>query len=208
MKKIFLIPIISFFTISLVVGAALIPISETEESKTFSVSYSEGNKNIQSDLWLHKISMSSALKLNGFSIKKYCSFFSDESIQNSIEYCTSTELLDPDGKYLGNIHMVGVPNVPKYMIGIIQADPQMSQIQEIKIVYKTMIESLVCHCWNEKKPGGFDSVSDWIEATNNHHSEAKKITSKSVISGLSQKDLVLEITTNSEGYLWKFIIPI
>ncbi len=208
MKKIFLITLISLIAISLVVIIALMPISENEESKTLSVSYREVNENIQSELWLHKISMSSALQLNGFSIEKYCNFFSDESIQNSIEYCTSTELLDSGGKYLGNVHMVGIPGVPKYMIGIIQADPQISQKEDIKIIYNTMIESLVCHCWNEKKPGGFNSVSDWIDAANNHHLEAKKITSKSVISGLSQNDLVLEITTNTEGYLWKFIIPI
>lgn len=208
MKKIFIITLVSLIAISLVVIIALMPISENEESKTLSVSYREVNENIQSELWLHKISMSSALQLNGFSIKKYCNFFSDESIQNSIEYCTSTELLDSGGKYLGNVHMVGIPGVPKYMIGIIQADPQISQKEDIKIIYNTMIESLVCHCWNEEKPGGFNSVSDWIDAANNHHLEAKKITSKSVISGLSQNDLVLEITTNTEGYLWKFIIPI
>jgi hypothetical protein len=37
--------------------------------------------------------------------------------------------------------------------------------------------------------------------------EAKRTTSKSEINGLAQKDLLLEITTNTEGYLWKFIIP-
>ncbi len=207
MKKIFTIAIISLIAISLVIGIAMMPISEKEESKTLSVSYKETNESIQSKLSIHKISMSSPLKLNGFSIKKYCTFFSDESIQNAIEYCTSTELLSSDGKYLGNIHMVGIPGMPKYMIGIIQADPQISQIGDIKIIYKTMIESIVCNCWNDQKPGGFESVSDWIDAANSHHLDAKKITSKSVISGLAKNDLVLEITTNNEGYLWKFVIP-
>ena len=48
---------------------------------------------------------------------------------------------------------------------------------------------------------------NWIDAANNHHLEAKKITSRSEISGLAQKGILLEITTNTEGYLWKFIIP-
>ena len=93
------------------------------------------------------------------------------------------------------------------MIGAIQADPISSQLDDVKIIYQTMIESLVCDCWEEKKPGGFESVSDWIDAAHSHHLEAKRITSTSEINGLAQKDLLLEITTNTEGYLWKFIVP-
>ncbi len=152
--------------------------------------------------------MSSPLKLNGFSIEKYCTFFADENIQNAIRYCTSTELLDSQGRYLGNIHMVGAPSEPWYVIGVIQSDPLISQLNEIKTIYSTMIESAVCDCWKEEKPGGFESVSDWIEAAKSHHLEAKRITSKSEISGLAQQDILLEITTNTEGYLWTFIIPV
>jgi len=207
MNKKILITVISLIGIAIIVGVFLIPKAEEKESETLSVSYTQTNKDLKSELSMHEISMSSALMLNGFSIEKYCTFFSDESIQNAIEYCTSTELLDSDGKYLGNIHMVGVSDSPKYVIGIIQADPQMSQLDDIKIIYKTMIELLVCHCWEVEKPGEFNSISDWIDAAKDHHLEAKRITSKSVIGGLAQKDLVLEITTNTEGYLWKFIIP-
>jgi hypothetical protein len=152
--------------------------------------------------------MSSPLKLNGFSIEQYCTFFSDEKLQNSIEYCTSTELLDSEGRYLGNIHMVGSPSEPWYVIGVIQASPTISQIDEIKAVFRSMIETTVCECWEDEKPGGFETVSDWIDAAKNHHLEAKRITSKSEISGLTQKNMLLEITTNTEGYLWKFIIPV
>jgi hypothetical protein len=206
MNKKILIPLISGITIVTIFAVFLIPTEKTN-NETLSISYTETNKEIQSLLWMHNISMSSALKLNGFSIDKYCTFFSDESIQNAIEYCTSTELLDSEGRYLGNIHMVGVSNSPKYVIGVIQADPISSQLDDVKIIYQTMVESLVCDCWEEKKPGGFESVSDWIDAAHSHHLEAKRITSTSEINGLAQKDLLLEITTNTEGYLWKFIVP-
>ncbi|MDH3617716.1 MAG: hypothetical protein OES14_01665 [Nitrosopumilus sp.] len=206
MNKKILIPLISGITIVAIFAVFLIPTEKTN-NETLSISYTETNKEIQSLLWMHNISMSSALKLNGFSIDKYCTFFSDESIQNAIEYCTSTELLDSEGRYLGNIHMVGVSNSPKYVIGVIQADPISSQLDDVKIIYQTMVESLVCDCWEEKKPGGFESVSDWIDAAHSHHLEAKRITSTSEINGLAQKDLLLEITTNTEGYLWKFIVP-
>ncbi len=207
MNKKVLIPVISGIVITIIIAVFMIPASEEAESETLSISYTETNKELQSILATNNISMSSALKLNGFSIEKYCTFFADESIQNAIKYCTSTELLDLDGQYLGNIHMVGTPGSPKYVIGVIQADPNVSQLNEIKTNYQTMIESLVCECWNEEKPGGFESVSDWIDAANAHHLEAKRITSKSEISGLAPKDILLEITTNTEGYLWKFIVP-
>ncbi len=209
MNKKFLIPTVSGIIIAIILVAFMIPTPEKSDSDSgiLSTSYVDTNKNIQLELHKQNIAMSSALKLNGFSIEKYCTFFADESIQNAIEYCTSTELLDSQGQYLGNIHMVGVPNNPKYVIGAIQVDPLVSQLDEVKIITQTMIESTVCLCWEDVKPGGFDSVSDWIDAANAHHLEAKRITSKSEINGLAQKDLLLEITTNTEGYFWKLIIP-
>ena len=207
MNKLFLIPVISGIILVIIIAALVIPSEKETDSEILSISYVETNKEIQSLLDLQNISMSSALKLNGFSIEKYCTFFADKSIQNAIKYCTSTELLDSDGRYLGNIHMVGVSDSPKYVIGVIQTDPIVSQLDEVKIIYQIMIESLVCDCWEDEKPGGFESISDWIDAAHIHHLEAKRTTSKSEINGLAQKDVMLEITTNTEGYLWKFIIP-
>lgn len=209
MNKKIIASVIVGAVVAVIAISAIVPsekISDTE-SDTLSVSYVQTNKDLQTALDMHNIPMSSPLKLNGFSIEQYCTFFSDENLQDSIEYCTSTELLDGNGQYLGNIHMVGVPSEPWYVIGVIQASPTVSQLDEIKTVYQTMIESTVCTCWEDEKPGGFESVSDWIDAANSHHLEAKRITSKSEISGLGQKNLLLEITTNTEGYMWKFIIP-
>lgn len=191
----------------IIASSFLLSKPENLEDDSVTLSYASTNKDIQLILDTNSISMSSPLKLNGFSIEKYCTFFSDESIQNAIEYCTSTELLDSEGNYLGNIHMVGLNNSPKYVIGVIQVNPLTSQLDDVKVIYQTIIESAVCSCWEDEKPGGFESVSDWIDAANTHHLEAKKTTSKSEIKGLAQKDLFLEITTNTEGYLWKFIVP-
>lgn len=207
MKKKLLLSIVFGIVISTILLVFQFSNSETVEFDSMSLSYIETNKKIQTQLVPYNIPMSSPLKINGFSIEKYCTFFSDTHVQNSIEYCTSTELLDSDGGYLGNIHMVGIPNSPKYIIGVIQMDPMGSQLAEIKIIYKTIIESTVCLCWEDIKPGDFENISDWIDAANNHHLDAKKTTSKSEIKGLAQKDLLLEITTNNEGYLWKFIVP-
>lgn len=192
--------------ISVLAGFLIINFNAVSEPE-LSISYVQTNKDLKNLLFDHHISMSSPLKLSGDAISQYCTFFANESLQNSIEYCTSTELLDSDGKYLGNIHMVGTSEKPRFVIGVIQVSPLLNNLDETKIVFQTLVDSLVCTCWEEEKPGGFESVSSWIDAANAHHLEAKKTTSKSEISGIAQKGLLLEITTNTEGYLWKFIIP-
>jgi len=169
-------------------------------------SYVDSNSLMKSSLASKGIFMSSTLKISGASIAKYCTFYGDNEKQNSIEYCTSTELKDSDGKFLGNIHMVGSMDSPNAVLGIIQTDLHMSQIDSARIVYQIMVELLVCDCWQDQKPGDLESVSAWIDIAKSHHLEAKSITSSSKITGFAQKQLLLEVTTNTEGYLWKFII--
>jgi len=209
MNKVILIPPITIIAIVILFFYVLMPYNDdriSSSSNTLSLSYVDTNKELQHDLGLFNIQMSSPLKLNGFSIDTYCTFFSDELIQNSIEYCTSTELLDSKDQYLGNIQMVGSNAFPEYVIGVIQSDSSVSQLEDIKIIVNSMIESVICDCWNEKKPGNFESVSSWIDAANLHHLENTSVTSKSTINGLNEKPILLEITTNENGYLWKFLI--
>ena len=209
MNKVVLIPSIAIIAIAILLSYVLMPDGDkliSSSSNALSLSYIDTNKKLQYDLDLFNIQMSSPLKLNGFSIDKYCTFFSDELIQNSIEYCTSTELLNSEGQYLGNIQMVGSNAFPEYVIGVMQSDSSASQLEDIKIIVNSMIKSVICDCWDEKKPGNFESVSSWIDAANLHHLENTSVTSKSTINGLNEKPILLEITTNENGYLWKFLI--
>ena len=204
-KKVLILSLIALL-IAVLVGFLIINLNDISEPE-LSISYVQTNKDLKDLLLDHDISMSSPLKLSGDAIDQYCTFFANDSLQNSIEYCTSTELKDSDGKYLGNVHMVGTSDKPRFVIGVIQVSPLLDNLDETKIIFQTLVESLVCTCWEEEKPGGFESVSAWIDAANAHHLEAKKTTSKSEISGLAKKSLLLEISTNTEGYMWKFIIP-
>lgn len=169
-------------------------------------SYIDSNSILKSSLASKGISMSSPLKLTGDSITKYCNFYKYNTTQNTIQYCTSTELKDSDNNFLGNIHMIGTTASPNAVFGIIQTDPQLSQLDSIKITYQIMVESLVCDCWQDHKPGKLESVSAWIDAAKSHHLDGDRMTSNSKISGFPEKKLFLEITTNAEGYLWKLII--
>lgn len=166
----------------------------------------DSNSVLKSSLASKGISMSSPLKISGGSIAKYCTFYSNAEKQRLIEYCTSTELKDSDGKFLGNIHMVGSTDSPNAVLGVIQTNPDMSNIDSLKTVYEAMVKSLVCDCWQDQKPGDLESISSWVDIAKSHHLEAKGITSSSKLAGFAQKQLVLEVTTNTEGYLWKFII--
>jgi len=209
MNKVILIPSIAIIAIVILSSYVLIPDNDEQissPSNPLSISYVDTNKELQYDLDLFDIRMSSPLKLNGFSIDTYCTFFSDELIQNSIEYCTSTELLDSKDQYLGNVQMVGSNAFPGYVIGVMQSDSSVSQLDDIKIIVNSMIKYVICDCWDEKKPGNFESVSSWIDAANLHHLENTSVTSKSTINGLTEKPILLEITTNENGYLWKFLI--
>ncbi|MCE9651794.1 MAG: hypothetical protein K8Q89_01845 [Nitrosarchaeum sp.] len=181
------------------------PVNEIPSNKT-TFSYVNSNSIMKSVLSSKGISMSSPLKFSGDSISKYCIFYGDDVKQNSVEYCTSTELKDSEGKFLGNIHMTGSKDSPNTVLGVIQTDPFMTQLDSVKTVYQTMVESLVCDCWQAQKPGGLTTVSAWVDAAKSHHLEGKHTTSTSQIDGLAKKQLFLEITTNTKGYLWKFII--
>lgn len=180
-------------------GTAQIPITP------IILSY-DSNSALKSQLASKGISMSTPLKISGGAIAKYCTFYSNAEKQNSIQYCTSTELKDSEGKFLGNIHMFGSTDSPDAVLGVVQTDPYMSNLDSLKITYQIMVESLVCDCWQDQKPGNLESVSAWIDAAKSHHLEATGTTSSSKLSGLAQKQLILEVTTNTEGYLWKFII--
>lgn len=152
------------------------------------------------------IQMSSPVKLsNQEDIKKYCSFFTSEERQQAIQYCTSTELKDADGAFLGNIHMVGTVNEPKIVMALIQTEST-SDLGIVKTVFATVSDVLVCDCWNEKKPGGLDDVGQWVDGLYQFHTSDTKPHSKSNGLPLEGKSLQLELSTNEQGYLWQFFI--
>ena len=188
---------------AVIILVMLIPFSEPVTSPDFTY---DSNFQIKEQLEHHEILMSNPLKIQGDLISQHCNFFKDSQIQNKIEYCTSTELRDSSGTFVGNIHMVGNTDMPQLAMAIIQTDPFLTEKEQVIFVFDTMIQTLVCDCWQEKKPGGFESVSAWIDTAQKHHLEAKRTTSKSEITGLAQKEIVLEITTNAEGYLWKLLV--
>jgi len=180
------------------------PISEPTYEIDFT--YSDVNRIIEI-LATQNIVMSLPAEITDHTIGQYCTFFDDEDIRKIVKYCITTALLDSNGKPLGNINMGGSPDASTMALAIIEVSPFLdSKEDEVDFVFQTMIETLVCDCWEEKRPGGFESIHQWLKTAEEHYLESPQTTLKSKITGLDEKQLILEITAKEEAYLWTLII--
>ena len=161
---------------------------------------------INESLSKQNIFMSTPTPVTDHTIGNYCAIRDD--ILSSINYCTTTALQGPDGKSLGNVSIGGTPDNPVMAIAVVESSPFLdSKFNEVEIVFESMIETLVCDCWNEKQPGGFESINSWISAAKIKYSESSQtIPLKSTVSGLGDETLILEITFKDESYLWTLIV--
>ena len=161
---------------------------------------------IKSSLSEQNIFMSTPTPVTDHTIKNYCAIRNE--ILSSINYCTTTAIQGSDGRSLGNISMGGVPDNPIMAIAFIESSPSLdSKSNEVEIIFETMIETLVCNCWNDKQPGGFESVNAWIDAAKKKYAESSQtIPLKSTITGLSDETLILEINYKNDSYLWTLIV--
>jgi hypothetical protein len=181
-----------------------VPVQESFSELEFT--YTDANSKLKKNLASYGVSMSSAVTLStAKDITEFCSFFDDKNIQSQVEYCTSTELRNSEGEFLGNIHIVGSSQMPKIVLAVIQTNPFMKNIDDIKSVFGVVIEDLVCDCWEEVKPGQIETVGSWVDKQREFHTSDTKPTSKSNLRLMEYK-LQMELTTNQEGYLWKLII--
>lgn len=167
--------------------------------------YSDIDK-IQKTLSTKNISISTPALITDHTVKQYCTFFDDENIQKSVQYCLTTVILDSEGQHLGNLNMGGNPIKPKMALAVLEVPSLDYKFDDGIIIFQTMIDTLVCDCWGEQQPGGFESVSAWLDAAKQQYGESEQKTLKSKINGLAQKQLVLEITATDESYLWTLIV--
>jgi hypothetical protein len=207
-KKNFIYIGIGVAIIAIIIPLAMLTKTESMPNsiEELDFTYSEANSKLQNNLNSLGISMSSPINLiNKNSIAEFCTFFRDEDKQKLVEYCTSTELKDSDGRFLGNIHMVGTRSMPKVVLVVIQTNPFMENIDQIKLVFEQVIDELVCNCWEDYEPSEIKTVSEWIDKQRDFHTGDTRPTSTSSLN-LLEKNLKIELSTNTEGYLWKLLI--
>ena len=197
----------------LITTSSTVTVTQTDEtfldnmSDVLNFTYTDANAQLKEALTVEGISMSSPVTLKEKTdIDKYCTFLKDKEKQSLVEYCTSTEIRDSDGEFLGNIHMIGSPSFPRLVIVLVQVDPLMSQIDSVKTVFSIVTKNLVCNCWEEKKPGGFETVSSLIDGLHQFHTGDVKPHSQSNQISIEGKSMQIELTTNTQGYLWELLI--
>jgi hypothetical protein len=170
-------------------------------------SYEEANSNLKATLLSEEINMSKPLKFSSQSdINQYCNFFSDPRRQALVKYCTSTEIMDKNGNFLGNINMVGSTRAPGLVITALQSDPLLSNLNDVKIIFGAVINETICTCWDQEKPGGYSTVSDMVNAQRDFQITGKQPTSASNTIPLGTEHFRMEVTTNQQGYVWKLLV--
>jgi len=209
MNKLILISVLLSIGIVVSVSMFLIPenIQQVQSKPIYEMGFTYYDvEKIKTSLAKQNIFMSSPTAITDHTIGQYCTFTDDENIQKTVVYCTTTAILDSDGGSLGNINMGGTTDGPIMALAIIDAPEIFSKENEINSVFQTMIETLVCDCWEEKQPGDFESISAWLDAAKVKYTQSSKSTLTSKITGLDDKQLVLEITSKDESYLWTLIV--
>ena len=206
MNKLIFVPII----LGIVVAVSLLLIyenpSETQSIPIYEMGFTFNDVDkIKKSLSTQKIFMSSQIEITYHTIGKYCPSFAN--IQNLLNHCATTVITDINGNSLGNINMGGTIDGPIMALAIIDSSPFLDSKQDtVNYVFQTMIEILVCDCWEEKQPGGFESVSAWLDAAAEKYAESPQSTLTSKIEGLENMNLILKIKSTNENYLWTLIV--
>ena len=186
-------------------------ITDKTSDSGLGITYTGVNYQLKQILQENDITMSSPIKLDDLrDIWSYCNLFKGDE-QKLVEYCTSTELKDSDDNFLGNIHAVGTSEDPKLIMALIQVDPFLNQKEDAKTVFSVLIDHIVCECWHKKIIQNQTSVQgkSLDEKADEHiefHISGGKPISKSNIFLLDGKSIQMELTTNTEGYLWKLFV--
>jgi hypothetical protein len=170
-------------------------------------SYEEANSNIRTILLSHDINMSKPFRFSSQAdINQYCHFFSNDTKQALVKYCTSTEIKDKNGIFLGNVNMVGSTRAPGLVIAAVQSDPLLGNLNDVKTIFWVVINETTCDCWDKEKPKGYATLSDMINAFRDFHISGKKPNSTTQPVPLGSEHFEMELTTNQNGYLWKLLV--
>ena len=201
-----LIPVVIAAIVAIGIAVAL-PSEPQADIKRYSMDFSYSDlDNLETKLAAKDIYMSSPTVVTDHTIDHYCTFFDENDRKQSVRYCATTALLDLSGDTIGNLNMGGTSESAIMALAIVDSKFLDSKQAQVEFIFKTMIQSLVCDCWEERQPGGFSSVSEWIDTAAEKYEGSGQITLKSTIEGIDNKQVILEITNTGSSYLWTLII--
>jgi len=174
---------------------------------TLDFPYETINSDLKGQLITQGINMSKPIKLSTpGDITSHCNFLANQTKQAMIEYCTSTEIRDEHGNFLGNLNMIGSPIAPVLVIATALSDPNFENYKDIKTLFGDVMNETVCQCWAKEKPGGYATLSDMMDALRAFQLKGKQPNSTTHAVPLGGKHFEIELTTNAQGYLWKLLV--
>ena len=207
MNKLIVIPVILGITVAVLASFLLTNETPTTPSKSIYESgftYYDIEK-IQDTLEKQNIFVSAPTPITDHTISQYCAYF-DNGLPQTVEYCTTTAVLDFEGTPLGNINIGGDIQSPVMAVANLETSTLESNQGEVIAIFETMIETLVCDCWDEEESKDYESISAWLEAAQTFYSDSNGRNIKSKIDNLGDSEIFLEITSKENSVLQTLII--
>ncbi|MGH1567913.1 MAG: hypothetical protein ACRBBZ_01720 [Nitrosopumilus sp.] len=208
MNKLIVIPVIVGIALIILLSSMLT--NETNETASQSI-YDSGFtyydiEKIQDTLAEKNIVVSAPSPITDHTISEYCTYF-EKGLPRTVEYCTTTAVMNYEGITLGNINIGGDTQSPVVAIANIETKTLDSNSDEVLAIFETMIETLVCDCWEEEKSDDdVESISAWVELTRKFYSDSDERGIKSQVDDLGTSQITLEITPNENSILQTLII--
>lgn len=164
--------------------------------------YTNLNKSLQTSLKSYNVIMSSPIRLNSIDlIEQYCLPLVAQMEHTPISFCTSTELKDENGKFVGNIHMLGSLKSPGLILAAIQTGISENELYKVNELFNAVLKIVVCDCWNEMQPLGY-TLDSFIEQLYYNHTTSSAIQTKSKIIELEGRKIQFILTTDNQNYEW------
>ncbi|MCE2497963.1 MAG: hypothetical protein J4F28_03040 [Nitrosopumilaceae archaeon] len=166
---------------------------------------------VSAELEARGLSMSLPVPITDHTIPQYCSYYdaaADGGGLVSTSYCTTSGIVDTNGITVGNVNLGGDISSP--VVAVIALDPVPptgTSRGHADAIFESVIAGLVCDCWHEQEPGGFESVSAWMtkaESLLDDSEDGRPL--KSTISGLGGTNIILEAAPAPGGYQWTMFI--
>ena len=193
----------------IILGSVIIlyPTSEPESKPVYDTGFTYYDiEKIQKTLATQNIFVSAPTAITDHTISQYCTFF-DKGLPKTVEYCTTTAVTDIHGNTLGNINIGGDTNSPILAIANLETPTLESSSDDVLVVFETMIETLVCDCWEEEKADDdVESISAWVDLVHKFYYDSSERGVKSQIDDLGTSEITLEITPKDNSVLQTLII--
>ncbi len=207
MNKLLVIPVI--VGIVMIILASSMMTNETPDISSKSI-YESGFtyydiEKIQDTLSEKNILVSSPTTITDHTISQYCTYF-ENGLPRTVEYCTTTAVMNSQGTTLGNINIGGNPQSPVMAVANLETKTLDSNSDAVVAIFETMIETLVCDCWDDEESKDYDSIAAWLEAAQTFYVDSDGRNIKSKIDNLGDSEIFLEITSKENSVLQTLII--